>query len=75
MIAYDLDRAVRDSRDLADLIDTKVLAGFQVKSTTGSLRLGNDADITMARVLVAMAKKSSADTARRVKRALQLSTG
>jgi site-specific DNA recombinase len=69
MIAYDLDRAVRDPRDLEDLIDTKVLAGFQVKSTTGSLRLENDADIAMARVLVAMANKSSADTARRVKRA------
>ncbi|WP_454119598.1 recombinase family protein [Microbacterium lacticum] len=71
MIAYDLDRAVRDPRDLEDLIDTKVLAGFQVKSTTGSLRLENDADIAMARVLVAMANKSSADTARRVKRASQ----
>ncbi len=71
MIAYDLDRAVRDPRDLEDLIDTKVLAGFQVRSTTGSLRLENDADIAMARVLVAMANKSSADTARRVKRASQ----
>jgi site-specific DNA recombinase len=69
MIAYDLDRAVRDPRDLEDLIDTKVLAGFQVRSTTGSLRLEGDADIAMARVLVAMANKSSADTARRVKRA------
>jgi DNA invertase Pin-like site-specific DNA recombinase/cell wall assembly regulator SMI1 len=71
MIAYDLDRAVRDPRDLEDLIDTKVLTGFQVKSTTGSLRLENHADIAMARVLVAMANKSSADTARRVKRASQ----
>lgn len=71
LIAYDLDRAARDPRDLEDLIDTKVLAGFQVKSTTGSLRLENDADIAMARVLVAMANKSSADTARRVKRASQ----
>ncbi|WP_386730245.1 recombinase family protein [Luethyella okanaganae] len=71
LIAYDLDRAVRDPRDLEDLIDTKVLAGFQVRSTTGSLRLENDADVAMARVLVAMANKSSADTARRVKRASQ----
>lgn len=71
MIAYDLDRAARDPRDLEDLIDTKVLAGFEVRSTTGSLRLENDADIAMARVLVAMANKSSADTARRVKRASQ----
>lgn len=35
-----------------------MLAGFQVKSTAGSLRLENDADIAMARVLVAMANKS-----------------
>ena len=69
LIAYDLDRAVRDPRDLEDLIDARVLHGFTVTSTTGSLRLDNDADIAMARVLVAMANKSSADTARRVKRA------
>jgi DNA invertase Pin-like site-specific DNA recombinase len=69
MIAYDLDRAVRDPRDLEDLIDAKVLNGFRALSTTGSLRLDNDADIAMARVMVAMANKSSADTARRVARA------
>lgn len=69
MIAYDLDRAVRDPRDLEDLIDAKVLYGFAVKSTTGSLRLDNDSDIAMARVLVAMANKSSSDNARRVARA------
>lgn len=60
---------MRDPRDLEDLIDAKVLYGFGVKSTTGSLRLDNDSDIAMARVLVAMANKSSADTARRVARA------
>lgn len=69
MIAYDLDRAVRDPRDLEDLIDAKVLYGFRVLSATGSLRLDNDSDIAMARVLVAMANKASADTARRVARA------
>lgn len=69
MIAYDLDRAVRDPRDLEDLIDAKVLNGFSVRSVTGSLRLDTDSDVAMARVLVAMANKSSADTARRVARA------
>ena len=69
MVAYDLDRAVRDPRDLEDLIDAKVLAGFGVRSVTGSLRLDTDSDVAMARVLVAMANKSSADTARRVARA------
>ena len=69
MIAYDLDRAVRDPRDLEDLIDAKVLGGFTVRSVTGSLRLDTDSDVAMARVLVAMANKSFADTARRVARA------
>lgn len=69
MVAYDLDRAVRDPRDLEDLIDAKVLGGFSVRSVTGSLRLDTDSDVAMARVLVAMANKSSADTARRVARA------
>jgi site-specific DNA recombinase len=38
---------------------------------TGSLRLANDADVTMARVMVAVANKASRDTARRVSRARQ----
>ena len=42
-----------------------------VESVTGSLRLANDADVTMARVMVAMANKASRDTARRVSRARQ----
>jgi site-specific DNA recombinase len=69
MVAYDLDRAVRDPRDLEDLIDAKVLYGFDVHSTTGNLKLDTGSDVAMARVLVAMANKSSADTARRVARA------
>jgi DNA invertase Pin-like site-specific DNA recombinase len=69
LVVYDLDRAVRDPRDLEDLIDAKVLGGFTVRSVTGSLRLDTDADVAMARVLVAMANKSSADTGRRVARA------
>ncbi|WP_083219756.1 recombinase family protein [Leifsonia xyli] len=69
LIAYDLDRAVRDPRDLEDLIDVRTLHGFRVRSVTGSLRLDADADVAMARVMVAMAHKSSADTARRVARA------
>lgn len=69
VVTYDLDRAVRDPHDLEDLIDAKVLHGFAVKSLTQSLRLDTDADVAMARVMVAMANKSSADTARRVRRA------
>ncbi len=64
MVAYDLDRAVRDPRDFEDLIDAKVLYGFDVHSTTGNLRLDTDSDVAIARLLVAMANKSSADMAR-----------
>lgn len=66
LIAIDLDRVARDPRDLEDLID--VVEGFKVPvtSVTGSLRLDTDADITMARVMVAVANKASRDTRRRV---------
>ncbi|MEH0642836.1 recombinase family protein [Streptomyces scabiei] len=68
MIAYDLDRVCRDPRDLEDLIDVVEQRRVPVTSVSGSLRLANDADITMARVMVAVANKSSRDTARRVAR-------
>jgi DNA invertase Pin-like site-specific DNA recombinase len=70
-VAYHLDRAVRDPRDLEDLID--VVEGSRpriiVDSFTGSLRLANDADITAARILCAVANQASRDTVRRVSRA------
>jgi len=71
LLALDLDRACRDPRDLEDLIDVveSKLPRIPVDSLTGSLRLTTDADITMARVMVAIANKSSRDTARRVSRA------
>jgi site-specific DNA recombinase len=71
LIAHDLDRAVRDPRDLEDLIDVVESRSprIPVESVTGSLKLANDGDVTMARVLVAVANKSSRDTGRRVARA------
>jgi site-specific DNA recombinase len=68
LLAIDLDRAMRDPRDLEDLIDLIEQSSprIPVESLTGSLRLANDADITMARVMVAVANKASRDTARRV---------
>lgn len=71
LIALDLDRALRDPRDLEDLIDVieSKRPRIPVTSVTGSLRLDNDADITMARVMTAINNKSSRDTARRVARA------
>jgi site-specific DNA recombinase len=73
LIALDLDRSARDPRDLEDLIDVVESRSprIPVESVTGSLRLANDADITMARVMVAVANKASRDTARRVAAARQ----
>lgn len=70
LLAWDLDRTARDPRDLEDLIDIveSRTPRIPVTSVTGSLRLDTDGDITMARVLVAVANKSSRDTARRVAR-------
>jgi site-specific DNA recombinase len=71
LLAVDLDRAARDPRDLEDLIDVveSKVPRVPVESVSGSLKLANDGDVTMARVLVAVANKSSRDTSRRVSRA------
>jgi hypothetical protein len=69
VLAIDLDRAVRDPRDLEDLIDVVQETGANARSVSGSLRFtdgGTDAEITLARVMVTMANKASRDTARRV---------
>jgi site-specific DNA recombinase len=70
LIAYDLDRIARDPRDLEDLIDAveQRTPRLPVESVTGSLRLATDSDVTMARVMVAIANKSSRDSSRRIKR-------
>lgn len=70
LLAWDLDRTARDPRDLEDLIDIveAKTPRIPVESVTGSLRLANDADVSMARIMVAIANKSSRDTARRVAR-------
>lgn len=68
VIAYDLDRAARDPRDLEDLVDVVEQFTIPTRSVTGSLDLSNDSGVTMARVMVAMANKSSRDTSRRISR-------
>jgi DNA invertase Pin-like site-specific DNA recombinase len=70
LLAYDLDRVARDPRDLEDLIDVveSRKPHVPVASVTGSLRLDDDGGISMARVMVVIANKSSRDTARRVAR-------
>jgi site-specific DNA recombinase len=70
LLAEDLDRVVRDPRDLEDLIDVAEGTKANARSKSGSLTLtdgGTDAEITMARVMVTLANKSSRDTGRRVR--------
>jgi site-specific DNA recombinase len=69
LIEYDLDRSMREPRDLEDLIEIIEQTGRAVESVTGSLRLRSDAEITMARIGVAVANKASRDTSRRVREA------
>jgi hypothetical protein len=68
IIVYDLDRLARQPRDLEDLIDLVDHLKRPVRGVTGAVDLMTDNGKAMARVLVAMANKSSADTARRVAR-------
>lgn len=68
LLAYHLDRVARDPRDLEDLIDVVEQTRIPVESVTGSLRLSSDADITMARIGVAIANQSSRDASRRIRR-------
>ena len=75
LIAEDLDRVVRDPRDLEDLLDACASTkgrpnGASAKSPSGSLTITNGGDESekfVARLMVAQANKSSADTSRRVK--------
>ncbi|MGH3395075.1 MAG: recombinase family protein [Streptosporangiaceae bacterium] len=69
VIFYDLDRLARQPRDLEDLIDLAEYYKRPVETVTGQLDLRTSNGRTMARVLVAMANKSSEDTSRRVARA------
>ncbi|MDG4834001.1 recombinase family protein [Solwaraspora sp. WMMD1047] len=69
VLAVDLDRTVRDPRDLEDMIDVMQEVRANAQSLSGSLRFtdgGTDAEITLARVMVTMGNKSSRDTSRRV---------
>lgn len=69
LMVWDLDRLARDPRDLEDAIEVVEHYGAMIVSATASsIDLTTDSGIAMARVMVAMANKSSADTGRRVAR-------
>lgn len=68
LVVADIDRLTRDPRHLEDAID--VVAQFRrpIIDITGSLDLLTDNGRAVARMVVSMANKQSADTARRVRR-------
>lgn len=70
LAVYDLDRLARDPRDLEDAIETVEHYGATIVSATSAdTNLATESGRAMARFMVTMANKSSADTARRVRRA------
>jgi DNA invertase Pin-like site-specific DNA recombinase len=72
ILAEDLDRLLRQPRDNEDLLDAVELAHATVRSISGSITLtagGTDAERMTARIMAAVANKSSADTGRRVSQA------
>lgn len=70
LVVYDLDRLARDPRDLEDAIEVVEHYGKVIYSGTASeIDLTTGTGCMQARLLVIMANKASADTARRVRRA------
>lgn len=65
IIAWNLDRLLRQPRDLESLIDR----GIPIITATGDLDLTTHDGQLQARILAAVAKKASDDTSRRVSRA------
>lgn len=65
IIFYDLDRLARQPADLEDLIDLVEAFHIPVRQVSGELDLMTSSGRMIARMLVAAAEKSSADTSRR----------
>lgn len=69
VVVYDLDRFARQPRDLERAIDIfDERPGLAFATVQGDINLATADGRTMARVMVAFANKSSADTGRRVAR-------
>ncbi|SCL28090.1 Site-specific DNA recombinase [Micromonospora rhizosphaerae] len=68
VVVANIDRLARDNRDLEDAIELATYYRRRFEGVTGSLDLNTDDGMAMARVMVAMANKQSADTARRTRR-------
>lgn len=69
IVAYDLDRVVRQPSDLERIVRIyEKRKGLLFATVQGSINLSTPDGLTMARVMVAFANKSSMDTSRRQKR-------
>lgn len=69
IVAYDLDRVVRQPADLERIVRIyEQRKGLVFATVQGSIDLSTGDGLTMARVLVAFANKSSMDSSRRIKR-------
>jgi site-specific DNA recombinase len=69
IVAYDLDRIARQPVDLERIIRLyEQRAGLVFATVQGSIDLSTSDGLTMARVMVTFANKSSMDTSRRTKR-------
>jgi site-specific DNA recombinase len=69
LLGEDLDRIVRDPRDMEDLLDICADKKASVRSISGSIKItagGDENERYIARIMVAGASKSSGDTSRRV---------
>jgi DNA invertase Pin-like site-specific DNA recombinase len=69
LIVYDLDRLVRQPRELEEFFDVCDAAGLtDYASVSGDLDLANDDHRTYARIMGALAQKESNDKRRRIRR-------
>lgn len=70
LVAWDLDRIARDSRDIEDAIEVvEHYDGTILSATASEMNLATESGQMMAKMFVIMAHKSSSDTGRRVARA------
>jgi DNA invertase Pin-like site-specific DNA recombinase len=75
IVTYDTDRLTRRPAEMEHLIDLADRRGVKLATCSGDLDLGTDTGKMMARIVGAVNRKSSEDTARRVSRKkLELAT-
>lgn len=71
ILVWDVDRLYRRPRELEDLLGLADRHGVRLANVTGEIDISGADGRLIARILVAVAAKSSDDTSRRLKRALR----